>query len=140
MLTPSDRGTLWQVSCGESCHCAFSWLFLVGCLWHLAKQSQVVVLEAALVMTPVRDNLLGSFLPAVLLFQWPMVSSNLFYYQRVALGYAYCCACIILIIALALYLQLLLRVIDPFFFGLLRVCMSVTLTMFNYLNIICDWI
>ena len=29
---------------------------------------------------------------------------NLFYYQRVALGYAYCCACVILIIACALFL------------------------------------
>ena len=67
---------------------------------------------------------------------WGHWVGNLFYYQRVALGYVYCCACVILIIARALFLQLLLWVIDPFSFGLSRVCMSVTLTMFKYLNVI----
>ena len=53
--------------------------------------------EAALVMAPVWGDLWGSFLAADLLFRWLIVSNNLFYYQRVALGYVYCCACVILI-------------------------------------------
>ena len=86
--------------------------------------------EVAVVTALVQDDLLGSFLVADLLFWRLIVSNNLFYYQHVALGYAYCCACIILIFACALFLQLLLPVIDPFSFGLLRVCMSVTLTTY----------
>ena len=59
--------------------------------------------EAALVMAPVRGNLLGSFFAANLLFQRLIVSYNLFYNQCVALGYVYCCVCVILIVVCALF-------------------------------------
>ena len=90
------------------------------------KVVTVCWLEVALVMAPVRGDLLGSFLVADLFFRRLIISNNLFYYQHMALG-----TCIIFIIARALFLQLLFRVIDPLSFGLLCICMSVILTMFK---------
>ena len=81
---------------------------VTGCWW-----------EAALVTALVWDDLLRSFLAAALLFWRFIVTNNLFYYQRMALGYVYCCVCIILSIACGLFLQLLLWLIDPFYFWLI---------------------
>ena len=78
--------------------------FLAGLLVSFCEADTGCCLEAALMAAPVQNDLLGSFLAAVLLFRWPIISNNLFYYECIALGYAYCFACVILIIVHALFL------------------------------------
>ena len=104
---------------------------LAGLLVASCKAVTGCCLEEALVKVPVWDDLLESFLAAVLLFWLPIISSYLFYYQCMALDYVYCCTCVILIIVHALFLHLLLLVIDPF-------CLWLITCLFEYnINYVC---